>query len=326
MIHEFYINNNSKNIEINRNYSIPLYNKILLNLKSVFFQKKICKKFLFKINLFKSQNIKQSKFDVKKTKWEKKIFKGNIKHNFFYTAQKLGLNNTEINKIIKVLHWKINFVKLHNNDKFSVLILQKNINNNLKTKLVGMHFYFHKKHFYAFLSKKNGKFYDENALSISNKHMIYPMTKIYPISSKFNLRRFNPISKKISPHHGIDFAVPIGTKILSVDNGYVMFVKHNSITAGNYIAIRHKKYITRYMHLNKILVKVGDKIKRGDCIALSGNTGYSTGPHLHFEILIKNKAVDPLKINFVDTAILNNKDRKEFLFKIKHLKKQLSLK
>ncbi len=75
-------------------------------------------------------------------------------------------------------------------------------------------------------------------------------------------------------------------------------VAKRSGAAGYYIAIRHgRTYTTRYMHLRKLLVKPGQKVKRGDRIALSGNTGRSTGPHLHYEVWINQQAVNPLTAN-----------------------------
>ncbi len=87
--------------------------------------------------------------------------------------------------------------------------------------------------------------------------------------------------------------MPQGTPVLSVGDGEVVVAKRSG--AAGYIAIRHgRTYTTRYMHLRKLLVKPGQKVKRGDRIALSGNTGRSTGPHLHYEVWINQQAVNPL--------------------------------
>ena len=82
--------------------------------------------------------------------------------------------------------------------------------------------------------------------------------------------------------------------MLAVGDGEVVVAKRSG-AAGYYVAIRHgRTYTTRYMHLRKLLVKPGQKVKRGDRIALSGNTGRSTGPHLHYEVWINQQAVNPL--------------------------------
>lgn len=131
--------------------------------------------------------------------------------------------------------------------------------------------------------------------SISDFSLLrYPTAKLFKVTSEFNSHRVNPVTRKISPHEGIDFSMPIGSAVVSTGKGQVVIAKF-SRSAGNYIVIQHANgYKTQYMHLSKLLVKSGQKIKQGQKIALSGNTGRSTGPHLHYELLVNNKPVNPL--------------------------------
>ncbi|MBP9642967.1 MAG: peptidoglycan DD-metalloendopeptidase family protein [Budvicia sp.] len=125
----------------------------------------------------------------------------------------------------------------------------------------------------------------------------YPTAQPFKVTSEFNPTRVNPVTRKVTPHEGIDFSMPIGSAVVSTGAGEVVIAKF-SRSAGNYIVIKHgDNYKTQYMHLSKLLVKQGQKIKRGQKIALSGNTGRSTGPHLHYELLVNNKAVNPLSTN-----------------------------
>lgn len=106
--------------------------------------------------------------------------------------------------------------------------------------------------------------------------------------------------------------MPQGTPVLAVGDGEVVMAKRSG-AAGYYVAIRHgRTYTTRYMHLRKLLVKPGQKVKRGDRIALSGNTGRSTGPHLHYEVWINQQAVNPLTAKLPRTEGLTGKDRKDY--------------
>jgi len=103
----------------------------------------------------------------------------------------------------------------------------------------------------------------------------------------------NPFTKKSVFHKGWDIAVSQGTKIYACQSGAVVFA--DSINGhGNRIILGHSQdYSTSYSHLHKILVTEDQKVKTGDVIGLVGNTGLSTGPHLHFEIRLKDKVIDP---------------------------------
>lgn len=99
------------------------------------------------------------------------------------------------------------------------------------------------------------------------------------ITSKFGTRK-HPISGAQKFHNGLDIAVPIGTDVISPLDGTVKSKYFNSV-GGNQLVISHETYQTGYAHLDSSLVNVGDKVKQGQIVAKSGNTGGSTGPHLH---------------------------------------------
>ncbi len=87
--------------------------------------------------------------------------------------------------------------------------------------------------------------------------------------------------------------------------------------AGKYLVIEHNSvYKTRYLHLQRILVKRGDHVKRGQKVALSGATGRLTGPHLHFEVLVRNRAVDPITANLPMATSIPAKDKPAFIARI----------
>ncbi len=126
-----------------------------------------------------------------------------------------------------------------------------------------------------------------------------PPTYIKPISGG---RLSSPFGKRSQPtagastnHKGVDWATPTGTSVVASCGGTVARAGWGS-GYGYVVYINHEDgRQTRYAHLSKVLVKVGQTVKQGERIALSGNTGVSTGPHVHFEILIGGKQVDPLK-------------------------------
>ena len=143
--------------------------------------------------------------------------------------------------------------------------------------------------------------------SISNASLLrYPTAEPFQVTSQFNPSRVNPVTRKRMPHKGIDFSMPIGSTVISTGAGEVVIAKF-SRSAGNYIVIRHANgYSTQYMHLSKLLVTQGQKVKQGQKIGLSGNTGRSTAAHLHYELWANNSPIDPLSSQFSGVAIVNN--------------------
>lgn len=116
------------------------------------------------------------------------------------------------------------------------------------------------------------------------------------VSSGFNLRRLHPITKRIKPHRGIDYAAPTGTPIFSVGDGRVSSAGYNK-SNGNYVFIRHgESYVTKYLHLKKRNVKKGQRVKQGQIIGSVGCTGLCTGPHLHYEFLVNGVHRNPRTI------------------------------
>lgn len=115
------------------------------------------------------------------------------------------------------------------------------------------------------------------------------------ITSKFGYR-VSPITNEYSLHSGLDIAAAENTEIHSAYDGVVVRAEYHEIN-GNYVVIEHSNTLkTTYNHCNKLLVKEGEKVKKGDVIALVGATGYATGNHLHFEVLLNGKYINPLYV------------------------------
>jgi murein DD-endopeptidase MepM/ murein hydrolase activator NlpD len=113
------------------------------------------------------------------------------------------------------------------------------------------------------------------------------------ISSYFG-ERSDPFDGREAFHKGVDFAAPAGSKVVAVAAGVVTWAGERS-GFGKLVEINHGDgYVTRYAHNERMLVRVGQTIKRGEPLALMGSTGRSTGPHVHFEVLRNGRQVDPL--------------------------------
>lgn len=251
------------------------------------------------------------------------LFIGKLHGTFLDSTRCLGIEESYITDIIKTLQYRLDFKKLRKGDKFSILTSMIIDNDyNVKTGFIGARLNTAGKDYYVFRAN-NGKYYDNNAVRFKDDFIRFPISKPFRISSNFNLHRLNPVTRQVSPHAGVDFAVPVGTPVLSVGNGEVVVSAYSKIS-GNYIVIKHNyRCITRYMHLKKLLVKSGQKVQCGQNIALSGNTGRSTGPHLHFEIWIDCHPVNPLTVSLLNTEKLSGNDRLVYLNQISKIIPQL---
>ncbi|HOZ15789.1 MAG TPA: M23 family metallopeptidase [Tenuifilaceae bacterium] len=145
--------------------------------------------------------------------------------------------------------------------------------------------------------------FDEVSEMAKNKErMIECVPAIQPISVKNLVRisdfygyRKDPMNRVRTMHHGIDFAGPIGTPVYSTGDGIVVEADYSFSGYGNQVIVDHGfGYKTRYAHLHKITVKAGDKIERAEMVGTLGSSGKSTGPHLHYEVLVRNSSVNPL--------------------------------
>jgi murein DD-endopeptidase MepM/ murein hydrolase activator NlpD len=123
----------------------------------------------------------------------------------------------------------------------------------------------------------------------------------YRMSSSFGLRS-DPFSGARTKHNGVDFAMKSGTPLYATGDGVVEKVKFELFGYGNQVVVNHGfGYKTRYAHMSVITVAEGMKLKRGQCLGLSGNSGKSSGPHLHYEVIYKGAHVNPA--NYYDLSI-----------------------
>lgn len=116
-------------------------------------------------------------------------------------------------------------------------------------------------------------------------------------------RRVDPVYGTVRFHEGMDFSAPIGTPVYATGDGRVKWAGRNNSGYGNMIDIDHGyNYTTRYAHLDQVLVHQGQEVHRGDLIGRVGNTGKSTGPHLHYEVRLKGAPVNPVNYYFQDLS------------------------
>jgi murein DD-endopeptidase len=257
------------------------------------------------------------------TYWSPVVISGTIKGSFYASGLKVGLTKGQVVELGQLLKSKIDFRRnLRAGDTFSVVVAREMADNTLTghTRIDSVSFHRGKHTYNAFLY--DGSYYDESGNSITLAFRRWPTVKHYRVTSPFDRHRLHPVTGRKAPHNGVDLAVPYGTKVMSTGDGVVSRVGNHPY-AGRYIDINHSgSYETRYLHLSKVLVKRGERVKRGEVIALSGNTGRTTGPHLHFEFHISGRPVNPLTADIPTSA--NVPEQKMAAFKTQ-VSKQLAM-
>ncbi|MHA2849278.1 peptidoglycan DD-metalloendopeptidase family protein [Vibrio harveyi] len=251
--------------------------------------------------------------------WREEMYSGTINGSFSSSAHKQGLTTTQIANITRVLRDKVNFAReLRAGDSFHVLVNRQYLDDHFtgNAEVQGIAIKMRAKDVEAFLAE-DGRFYDRAGNSLEQAFNRYPIDKQFRrITSPFNPYRKHPVTGRISPHNGTDFATPVGSPVYSTGDGKVIAVRNHPY-AGKYLVIEHNSvYKTRYLHLSRFLVKKGDHVKRGQKIALSGATGRLTGPHLHFEVLVRNRAVDAMKADLPLASSISTKDKPAFLTRV----------
>ena len=140
------------------------------------------------------------------------------------------------------------------------------------------------------LRRKKSKNRKTSSLSVPKNKVkfLWPVEGV--LTSGFGTRRGNF-------HTGIDLAAPIGTPVRCSATGTVIYANNKQRNYGNLVIVEHDhKFITLYAHLSVMMVHEGDRVRKGEVIAKVGNTGRSTGPHLHFEIRYNREATDPMQL------------------------------
>lgn len=215
--------------------------------------------------------------------------------NFDRAAKRLGLTRSEIVSIKNQYSGKINFKRIGPGDSFRVLFNGIGSGASMTAISVDSGRYGQVN---LYRHPQNHIFYEENGYHPSTgTFRRFPFMGQVKVNSPFNLNRYHPIKKRRRPHYGVDFKLPIGTPVYAPAEGTVTYAGY--MRGGGYtVIINHKGgYTTVYMHLSKFDVKKGQNVRIGQVIAKSGNTGYSTGSHLHYEVHINGRAVDPLKVD-----------------------------
>nr|WP_280538986.1 peptidoglycan DD-metalloendopeptidase family protein [Chromohalobacter sp. 11-W] len=256
----------------------------------------------------------QDDFDVsnilKATEPSQRLFAGTVNGSFTLSAESTGLSRAEVAQLTSLLSKKLDFRRnTRAGDHFQVLVESDMLEGeSVDSRILAAQYQGDRMNLTVVRNNADDQFYTPDGQSLDPAFNRYPFEGHYRISSPFNLRRTHPITGRISPHRGTDFAMRTGTPVDAPAAGRVIKSAYQAGGAGNYLVIRHDNgYKTRYMHLSKRLVSEGDRVEMGQKIALSGNTGGSTGPHLHYEVMVNNRSVDAMRVKLPENQSLEGK-------------------
>jgi murein DD-endopeptidase MepM/ murein hydrolase activator NlpD len=247
------------------------------------------------------------------------VFKeGKITQSLYKTAVDLNVQPNIIIEFARIYGFQVDFQRdIRKNDNFQIMyeVFEDDNGKVFETgniifanlKLSGIN-----NSLYYFDKKGSEGHYDENGKSVEKALMKTPINGAR-LSSAFGMRK-HPIDGFNKMHRGTDFAAPMGTPIMASGSGVITRARWCG-GGGNCVKIKHNsRYETIYAHMKNFArgIKEGARVKQGQIIGYVGSTGKSTGPHLHYEVVVNGKKVNSQKLKLPSGKILKNKERKIF--------------
>lgn len=269
---------------------------------------------------------------VKNVEIRTKTAFGEIKGAFYPAAERAGLSPKSIMELADMLAWDVDFAReLRDGDTFKVIYETRYLNGeyigdgDILAAQVTTDNGAQVHNGFILRNAKNDVigFYDEKGNNLKKAFLKAPMDTVR-ITSRFNPKRVHPIFGNKRPHRGVDYGAATGTPIRVTGNGQITYLGWNG-GYGKSIKVRHTNgYETYYAHMSKYgKYKKGQIVKQGDIIGYVGNTGNSTGPHLHYEFRINGEHVDPLKMKFPAAGPVAKEHKTEFMQRSNFLLSQL---
>lgn len=226
---------------------------------------------------------------------------GVIQSSLWGTITENNINPIVAVELSDIYAWCIDFFGIQKGDRFRVIYREQFVDSiSVGVEKIEAAWFSHAgEEFYAipFMQDSVISYYDQNGNSLKKAFLKAPL-KFSRISSHFSNSRLHPVLKIRRPHHGVDYAAPVGTPVFAIGDGKVVGLGYQG-GAGNLVKIKHNSiYSTAYMHLARYGqgIKAGAYVKQGQVIGYVGTTGLSTGPHLDFRFYKNGTPVDPLKV------------------------------
>ncbi|MBS3745400.1 MAG: peptidoglycan DD-metalloendopeptidase family protein [Wenzhouxiangellaceae bacterium] len=231
-----------------------------------------------------------------------------ITSSLFNAGKNAGLSDNMILRLAGIFGWDIDFaLDIRRGDRFALVYEEIYRDDQFLRQgaILGARFINQGDSFAAvrFDAGNGPDYYDPEGRPMRKAFLRAPIN-FTRVSSNFNPRRLHPVTRRVRPHNGTDYAAPTGTPVWAAGDGTVIEAGYTRAN-GNYIFLKHGNHIvTRYLHLSKKLVGRGDRVRQGQSIGRVGATGMATGPHLHYEFLVNGRHRDPRKVDLPEAEPL----------------------
>ena len=280
--------------------------------------------FLYPINNTTSVEIRKNKseFIIKENILQlyknEVVVKNIIKDNLYSSAVKAGIEPNIIVEFARIFGFEVDFQRDIRKEDWFEILYEKFKDDNGKVRDTGKIIYAsmyvngEEINLYNFEYNNNEEYYDIKGKSITKSLMKTPINGAR-LSSSYGMRK-HPILGYNKMHRGTDFAAPSGTPIMASGSGTVTRARWCG-GGGNCVKIKHNStYETIYAHMKSFAkgIREGKKVKQGQIIGYVGSTGLSTGPHLHYEVVVNGKKVNSQKLKLPSGKILRGEERKQF--------------
>ena len=241
-----------------------------------------------------------------------------INNSLWVDMRDAGVSSYLILSLSDIYAWTVDFFGLQKGDRFRVLYEEKVCDGEVVAVDTVRYAVFTRGKedlpSVMFDQKDGGNIYwNEKGESMRKAFLKAPL-KFSRISSGFSYARKHPVTRRVQPHTGIDYAAPKGTPVMTIGDGVITSMKYEG-AGGNTIRIRHNSvYSTAYLHLSGYAkgLKTGQRVRQGQVIGYVGSTGRSTGPHLDFRVWKNGSPINPLKMDSPPAEPLKSEFKDEF--------------
>ncbi len=227
---------------------------------------------------------------------------GEIESSLWNAVAGNGLDPMLSIRLSDIFQWSIDFFAIQKGDRFRVIYEEQYVDSVPigigEIYAVQFDHYDDENYAFRFYQDERYDYFDHEGNSLRRAFLKAPL-EYSRVSSGFSNARMHPVLRIRRPHHGVDYAAPTGTPVMSIGDGTVIKRAYQARGGGNYLRVKHNsKYTTVYMHLSGFAKGIvqGSRVKQGQVIGYVGSTGLSTGPHLDFRVFENGTPIDPLKM------------------------------